>query len=230
MISFHRLQHAARMSAMPFLYPSPIRKALLSDLAKSSKSSPLDSPPLVVPSTSSLPLDASAPQTAAAPPAAPKIEKQRPKIRSTKQALTIVRNSLATPSSLTPPQTPTAVLRLNSLLRGPTPQLIRVGVRNKGCAGLSYHLEYVDKPGRFDEVVEQDGVRVVIDSKALFSIIGSEMDWKEDALRCVLFAHHAYLSSIQSAPSLCSTTPTSWMHVDVENPSLSPRLLYTIAS
>ena len=48
---------------------------------------------------------------------------------------------------------------------------------------MSYHLEYVDKPGRFDEVVEQDGVKVLIDSKALFSIIGSEMDWQEDALR-----------------------------------------------
>ena len=48
---------------------------------------------------------------------------------------------------------------------------------------MSYHLEYVDKPGKFDEIVEQDGVRVLIDSKALFSIIGSEMDWKEDRLR-----------------------------------------------
>lgn len=82
-------------------------------------------------------------------------------------------------------QTPTAVDRLRGLLHGPTPQLIRVGVRNKGCAGMSYHLEYVDQPGKFDEVVEQDGVKVLIDSKALFSIIGSEMDWKEDALRCV---------------------------------------------
>ncbi|KAF9014347.1 hypothetical protein BDZ89DRAFT_962985, partial [Hymenopellis radicata] len=79
-------------------------------------------------------------------------------------------------------QTPAAVERLRALLRGPTPQLIRIGVRNKGCAGLSYHLEYVEKPAKFDEVVEQDGVRVIIDSKALFSIIGSEMDWQEDAL------------------------------------------------
>lgn len=47
---------------------------------------------------------------------------------------------------------------------------------------MSYHLDYVDKPERFDEVVEQGGVKVVIDSKALFSIIGSTMDWKEDAL------------------------------------------------
>ncbi|KAF9056402.1 hypothetical protein BJ165DRAFT_1336296, partial [Panaeolus papilionaceus] len=78
--------------------------------------------------------------------------------------------------------TPSAVNRLRGLLSGPTPQLIRIGVRNKGCAGLSYHLDYVDKPGKFDEVVTQDGVRVLIDSKALFSIIGSEMDWKEDQL------------------------------------------------
>lgn len=48
---------------------------------------------------------------------------------------------------------------------------------------MSYHLEYVDKAERFDEIVEQDGVKVVVDSKALFSIIGSEMDWQEDALQ-----------------------------------------------
>ena len=71
--------------------------------------------------------------------------------------------------------------------------MIRIGVRNKGCAGLSYHLEYVEKPSKFDEVVEQDGVKVVIDSKALFSIIGSEMDWKEDGLRCVSPASYPLL-------------------------------------
>jgi len=61
-------------------------------------------------------------------------------------------------------------------------KMIRVGVKNRGCSGLAYHLEYVDKPNTFDEVVEQDGVKVLIDSKALFSIIGSEMDWQEDKL------------------------------------------------
>jgi iron-sulfur cluster assembly protein len=64
----------------------------------------------------------------------------------------------------------------------PEPKLIKVGVRNRGCSGLAYHLEYVDKPGPFDEEVDQDGVKVLIDSKALFSIIGSEMDWVEDKL------------------------------------------------
>ncbi|SCZ90606.1 BZ3500_MvSof-1268-A1-R1_Chr9g10895 [Microbotryum saponariae] len=80
-------------------------------------------------------------------------------------------------------QTPAAVTRIRSLLSSPTPTLIRIGVRNKGCAGMSYHLEYVDEPARFDEVVEQDGVKVVVDSRALFSVIGSEMDWQEDALQ-----------------------------------------------
>ncbi|SCV70119.1 BQ2448_1513 [Microbotryum intermedium] len=79
--------------------------------------------------------------------------------------------------------TPQAVTRIRSLLTSPTPKLIRIGVRNKGCAGMSYHLEYVDEPARFDEVVEQDGVKVVVDSRALFSVIGSEMDWQENALQ-----------------------------------------------
>ena len=105
--------------------------------------------------------------------------------RAKKAALTMVSRLFVTLLRflVTVIQTPSAVARLETLLQNPRPQLIRIGVRNKGCAGLSYHLEYVDKPGRFDEVVEQDGVRVLIDSKALFSIIGSEMDWREDALR-----------------------------------------------
>lgn len=78
--------------------------------------------------------------------------------------------------------TPTAIEQLRQLLSQPQPKLIRVGVKNRGCSGLAYHLEYVEKPSPFDEKVEQDGVQVLIDSKALFSIIGSEMDWVEDKL------------------------------------------------
>lgn len=72
--------------------------------------------------------------------------------------------------------------QLRRLLDSPEPKLIKIGVRNRGCSGLAYHLEYVDKPAAADEEVEQDGVKVIIDSKALFSIIGSEMDWVEDKL------------------------------------------------
>lgn len=122
-------------------------------------------------------------------------------------------------------QTPGAVERLRALLKSPTPQHLRIGVRNKGCAGLSYHLEYVDRPGKFDEVVEQDGVKVLIDSKALFSIIGSEMDWKEDALRCVLdpCASGDWAESLLAvtflAQSLPSTIRTSRTLADAGSPS-----------
>ena len=92
---------------------------------------------------------------------------KRPKLRPRKAAMNL---------------TSTAVEHLRRLLSQPDPRLIRVGVKNRGCSGLAYHLEYVEKPGAFDEAVEQDGVKVLIDSKALFSIIGSEMDWVEDKL------------------------------------------------
>ncbi|CAI6339545.1 unnamed protein product [Periconia digitata] len=75
-----------------------------------------------------------------------------------------------------------AVTHLRDLLNQPEPKLIRIGTRAKGCSGLAYHLEYVDKPSMLDEQVEQDGVRVLIDNKALLNIIGSEMDWLEDKL------------------------------------------------
>ena len=78
--------------------------------------------------------------------------------------------------------TPAAAAQLRNLYSQPDPKLIRVGVKNRGCSGLAYNLEYVEKAGAFDEAVEQDGVKVLIDSKALFSIIGSEMDWVEDKL------------------------------------------------
>jgi len=78
--------------------------------------------------------------------------------------------------------TPKAVEQLQALFEQPEGKFIRVGVKNRGCSGLAYHLEYVDKAATFDETVEQDGVKVLIDSKALFSIIGSEMDWLEDKL------------------------------------------------
>ena len=81
-------------------------------------------------------------------------------------------------------QTPAALDRLRALVASPTePKLLRIGVKTRGCAGMAYHLDYVPPPGgRFDEVVEQDGVRVLIDSKALFSIIGSVMDWRDNRL------------------------------------------------
>jgi iron-sulfur cluster assembly protein len=59
---------------------------------------------------------------------------------------------------------------------------VRVGVKNGGCAGMTYTMEYADAVGPTDEVVEDKGVRVLIDPKAILFLIGTEMDYKTDKL------------------------------------------------
>jgi iron-sulfur cluster assembly protein len=98
------------------------------------------------------------------------------------QATSKPRKSRLRPRKAAITLTTTAVDQLRELLDDPEPKLIRVGVKNKGCSGSAYHLEYVDSPGKFDEQVVQDGVKVLIDSKALLKVLGSEMDWVEDKL------------------------------------------------
>jgi iron-sulfur cluster assembly 1 len=71
---------------------------------------------------------------------------------------------------------------------------------------MQYHLEYVENPGKFDEIVHQDGVRVLIDSKALFSIIGSEMDWHEDRMRLVIFGYILWETLDLTWPLLSSSS------------------------
>ncbi|KAI7825371.1 hypothetical protein BC939DRAFT_396103, partial [Gamsiella multidivaricata] len=78
--------------------------------------------------------------------------------------------------------TPAAVTRLRALTEGPEPKMVRVGIRHKGCSGKQYNLEYTDKKEKFDEEVKQDGVTVLVDNKALLSVLGSEMDWVQDKL------------------------------------------------
>jgi iron-sulfur cluster assembly protein len=59
---------------------------------------------------------------------------------------------------------------------------IRVGVKNGGCAGMSYTMEYAEKINPLDEIVEDRGVRILIDPKAVLFLLGTEMDYKIDKL------------------------------------------------
>lgn len=60
---------------------------------------------------------------------------------------------------------------------------IRVGVTTAGCSGLSYSLEYADEKSEFDEVVEDKGVTVLVDPKAVMFLIGSEMDYVTEEMK-----------------------------------------------
>jgi iron-sulfur cluster assembly protein len=59
---------------------------------------------------------------------------------------------------------------------------VRVGVKNGGCAGMAYTMEYADQVGPLDEVVEDKGVRILVDPKAVLFLLGTEMDYKIDKL------------------------------------------------
>jgi iron-sulfur cluster assembly protein len=81
--------------------------------------------------------------------------------------------------------TEAAAVRVRALMekRGKPTAGIRIGVRSKGCSGLSYTLEYADEKTPFDEVVEAHGVRLFIDPKAMMFILGTEMDYVEEQLQ-----------------------------------------------
>lgn len=103
--------------------------------------------------------------------------------------------SIATPPALTSKPlrskpaamtvTSAAAARVQELLakRGKPSVGIRIGVRSKGCSGLSYTIEYADERATGDEVVEQQGVTILIDPKASLFIFGTEMDFVEEKLQ-----------------------------------------------
>ena len=59
---------------------------------------------------------------------------------------------------------------------------VRVGVKSGGCAGMSYVMEYAKKINPNDEIIEDKGVKVLIDPKAIMYLLGTEMDYKKEEL------------------------------------------------
>lgn len=60
---------------------------------------------------------------------------------------------------------------------------LRIAIKTKGCSGFSYDIQYATEKEKFDEVVEDKGVTVLIEPKAQMYIFGTEIDWEEDKLQ-----------------------------------------------
>jgi iron-sulfur cluster assembly protein len=67
--------------------------------------------------------------------------------------------------------------------RGKPSAGVRIGIRTKGCSGLSYTLEFADEIAPGDEVMEAGEFRIFIEPKAVMFILGTEMDFVNDALQ-----------------------------------------------
>ena len=77
-----------------------------------------------------------------------------------------------------------AAKRVKEIMAQATEQIIgvRVGVASGGCAGMSYVMEYAKKANPNDEIIEDKGVKVLIDPKAIMYLLGTEMDYKKEEL------------------------------------------------
>lgn len=80
--------------------------------------------------------------------------------------------------------TDAAANRVNEIMSSGNGECIglRLGVENGGCAGMAYKLEYATEVNPLDEVVEEKGIKVMIDPKAILFLIGTEMDYVVEKL------------------------------------------------
>lgn len=78
--------------------------------------------------------------------------------------------------------TPAAVAQVRRLMDSRQAAGLRLGVKKGGCAGMEYTLEVANQPAPHDEVVEQDGARVLIAPMAQMFLIGTEIDFQTNAL------------------------------------------------
>ena len=82
--------------------------------------------------------------------------------------------------------TPSASRRIKELLRARNKEYLKIGVKTRGCNGMTYTMNYAEEGERkkFDELVEtEDGVKIIVEPNALMSIIGTKMDYVSDRLR-----------------------------------------------
>jgi iron-sulfur cluster assembly protein len=84
---------------------------------------------------------------------------------------------------------------------------IRVGVKNGGCAGMAYTVDYAESIAPNEDVVEEKGVKIVIDPKALMFLLGTEMDFKSDKFASQFVFHNPNETSACGCGESVAITP-----------------------
>jgi iron-sulfur cluster assembly protein len=79
--------------------------------------------------------------------------------------------------------TEAATARIRELMAKGEGVGLRVGVKNGGCAGMEYTMEWAKELKPFDEIVESNGAKVLIDAKALMFLLGTQMDYQVSTLK-----------------------------------------------
>ncbi|MBN9276125.1 MAG: Fe-S cluster assembly scaffold SufA [Hyphomicrobium sp.] len=105
--------------------------------------------------------------------------------------------------------TDAAAQRVKSIMasKGPSVAGLKIGVKKGGCAGMEYTMEWADSVGKFDEVVEQDGARVIIDPQAVLYLLGTEMDYRIDKLSAQFVFNNPNQSSACGCGESVNLTP-----------------------
>lgn len=78
--------------------------------------------------------------------------------------------------------TDAAAARVSEILEERGQGYLRVGVKNGGCAGMEYLMDYADEPAALDERVEDKGVEILVDAKAVLFLLGSVIDYETTKL------------------------------------------------
>jgi iron-sulfur cluster assembly protein len=80
--------------------------------------------------------------------------------------------------------TPKAIIRLQDINKNSPDNnaAVKLGVKNGGCAGMAYTMDYINEIGENDEVIKIDDITLVIDPKAILFLLGTEMDYEESTL------------------------------------------------
>ncbi len=99
---------------------------------------------------------------------------------------------------------------------------LRVGVRNGGCAGMEYTMDYAEAQDPLDDVVEDKGVRLFIDPKAVLFLLGTEMDYKVERLSAGFVFNNPNQTSACGCGESVAITPVTGVELGAFEKSVRP--------